>query len=75
MSSQINLSSKVLIDAYHDVLNNRGINSALFTYRGGTNILEVQSRGIGGLEEFQELLSDKRLVVSRSRVVIPGRNV
>lgn len=63
MSLQVNLSSKALSDAYHDVLNNRGINWALFTYEKGSNDLKVQSKGNGGLEELEEEFSDGRCVI------------
>lgn len=66
MSLQVNLSSKTLNDAYHDVLNNRGINWALFTYEKGSNDLKVQSKGNGGLEELQEEFSDGRRVADLS---------
>jgi hypothetical protein len=69
MSLQVNLSSKALSDAYHDVLNNRGINWALFTYEKGSNDLKVPSRGNGGLDELQEQFSDGRWALIYLQIV------
>jgi len=62
MSLQVNLSSKEILNAYQDVLNNRGINWAILTYEGGTNDLKLQATGNGGLEELEEEFSDGRYV-------------
>jgi hypothetical protein len=62
MSMQVNLSSKDIYTAYQNVLNDGGINWALFTYGGGSNDLKVQSTGDGGLEELEEEFSDGRSV-------------
>lgn len=66
MSLQINLSSREIANAYQDVLNDRGIDWAIFTYEGGTNDLKVQGTGNGGLEELEEEFSDGRYVPSFS---------
>ena len=76
MSLRVNLSSRALNDAYHDVLNNRGgINWTIFTYDKTTNDLKVQGRGNGGLEELQEEFSDGRyagdLTIDLSSCLIP----
>ncbi len=60
MSLQVNLASTDIAQAYQDVLNNRGIDWALFAYEKGTNDLKVQSTGSGGLEELEEEFSNGR---------------
>jgi hypothetical protein len=62
MSLQVNLSSQDIKTAYQNVVNDAGINWALFTYTGGSNDLKVQSTGDGGLEELEEEFSDGRSV-------------
>jgi drebrin-like protein len=60
MSLQINLSNTDIKDAYLKVLNDQGIDWAIFTYEKGTNDLKVQATGDGGLEELEEEFSDGR---------------
>ena len=60
MSLLVNLSNRDLKDAYDNIVNQRGIDWAIFTYEGGTNDLKVQATGNGGLEELQEEFSDGR---------------
>ena len=60
MSLQVNISSPEIGKAYQDVLNDRGINWAVFTYEKVSNDLRVQSTGDGGLEELEEEFSDGR---------------
>ena len=62
MSLQVNISSPEIGKAYQDVLNDRGINWAVFTYDKGSNDLRVQGTGDGGLEELEEEFSDGRYV-------------
>ena len=64
MSLQINLSSREISEAYQNVLNNQGIDWAIFTYEGRSNDLKVQATGSGGLEELEEEFSDGRRVLS-----------
>jgi drebrin-like protein len=63
MSLQLNLSNREIKDAYNNVLNNNGIDWALFTYEKASNDLKVQSTGDGGLEELEEEFSDGRCVL------------
>ena len=71
MSLQVNISSPEIGKAYQDVLNDRGINWAIFTYEKGSNDLRVQSTGDGGLEELEEEFSDGRYVpISATRALI-----
>ncbi|PPQ71153.1 hypothetical protein CVT24_009834 [Panaeolus cyanescens] len=72
MSLQINLSSREIATAYQDVLNDRGIDWAIFTYEGGTNDLKVQGTGNGGLEELEEEFSDGRIQYAFARVIDPN---
>jgi exonuclease V gamma subunit len=62
MSLQVNLTGADLQRAYQDVLNQKEIDWALFTYEKGSNDLKLQSTGDGGLEELQDEFSDGRLV-------------
>lgn len=62
MSLQINLSSREIQEAYHNVLNANGIDWVVYTYEKGTNDLKVQNVGNGGLEELEEEFSDGRCV-------------
>ena len=64
MSLQINLSSKEIYDAYHNVVDANGIDWAIFTYEKGSNDLKVQATGNGGLEELEEEFYDGRCVCS-----------
>lgn len=57
MSLQVNLASKELYSAYQNVLNNNGIDWAIFTYDKGSNDLKVQGTGNGGLDELEEEFS------------------
>jgi hypothetical protein len=63
MSLQVNIASPDIAKAYQDVLNDRGINWAVFTYEKASNDLRVQSTGSGGLEELEEEFSDGRYVL------------
>lgn len=60
MSLQLNITGSDLNKAYLDVLNDNGINWAMFTYEKGTNNLKLQETGSGGLEELQDEFSDGR---------------
>ena len=60
MSLQLNITGAELNQAYLDVLNDNGINWALFAYEKGTNNLKLQETGNGGLEELQDEFSDGR---------------
>ena len=60
MSLQVNLTGADLTRAYQDVVNQRGIDWALFTYDKGTNDLKLQSTGDGGLLELEDEFSDGR---------------
>lgn len=72
MSLQINLSSTDIKDAYLKVLNDQGIDWAIFTYEKGTNDLKVQATGDGGLEELEEEFSDGRIQYAFARVIDPN---
>ena len=62
MSLQVNLTGTDIAKAYQDVVNQNGIDWALFTYEKGTNDLKLQSSGDGGLEELEDEFSDGRFV-------------
>lgn len=62
MSLQVNLTGTDIAKAYQDVVNQNGIDWALFTYEKGTNDLKLQSSGDGGLEELEDEFSDGRCV-------------
>ena len=62
MSLQLNITGPDVYKAYQDVLNQNGIDWAIFTYDRGTNDLKLQNIGNGGLEELQEEFSDGRWV-------------
>ncbi|KAI0027139.1 hypothetical protein K488DRAFT_38376, partial [Vararia minispora EC-137] len=72
MSLQVNLSSPEIAKAYQDVLNDRGIDWAVFTYEKASNDLRVQSTGSGGLEELEEEFSDGRIQYAFARVIDPN---
>lgn len=65
MSLQVNLSSKEINTAYQDVINNNGIDWAIFTYDKGSNDLKVQGTGNGGLEELEEEFSVTPIPITR----------
>lgn len=62
MSLQVNITGADILKAYQDVLNQNGIDWALFSYDKGTNDLKLQSSGDGGLEELEDEFSDGRCV-------------
>ncbi|OCB86325.1 hypothetical protein A7U60_g6639 [Sanghuangporus baumii] len=68
MSLQVNITGADILKAYQDVLNQNGIDWALFTYDKGTNDLKLQSSGDGGLEELQDEFSDGRIQYAFVRV-------
>ena len=59
MSLHVNLSGPDIADAYQDVLNARGIDWVVLTYKKASNDLRVQSTG-SGLEDLEEEFSDGR---------------
>ena len=63
MSLQVNITGADILKAYQDVLNQNGIDWALFSYDKGTNDLKLQSSGDGGLEELEDEFSDGRCVL------------
>lgn len=69
MSLQVNIASPDIAKAYQDVLNDRGIDWAVFTYEKASNDLRVQSTGNGGLDELEEEFSDGRCVLTLSLLI------
>ena len=59
MSLHVNLSSPDIANAYQDVLNTRGIDWVVLTYKKALKDLKVQSTG-NGLEDLEEVFSDDR---------------
>jgi hypothetical protein len=59
MSLHVNLSSPDIANAYQDVLNARGIDWVVLTYKKASNDLRVQSTG-SGLEDLEDEFSDGR---------------
>jgi drebrin-like protein len=59
MSLHVNLSSPDIANAYQDVLNARGIDWVVLTYKKASKDLKVQSTG-NGLEDLEEEFSGSR---------------
>ncbi|EJD08583.1 uncharacterized protein FOMMEDRAFT_117069 [Fomitiporia mediterranea MF3/22] len=72
MSLQVNITGADIARAYQDVLNQSGIDWALFTYDKGTNNLKLEDKGDGGLEELEEKFKDGRIQYAFVRVKDPN---